>query len=295
MKRWIDRKSLLVGIGARDGLEARLIARAGFDFVWCSSLGVSAAHAVPDASLISMNQILETARFMRDAVDIPVVVDGDTGYGNGTNVAYAVRQFEAAGIAGVCFEDKAFPKENSLLREGHQDLAPMEEFAAKIRSAVAARIRKDFLIMGRVEALIAGCGQDEALRRAKAYEQAGADVILIHSRSHTPDEIETFINRWEGGIQLVLVPTNYPSLTEERITALKKVKMVIYSNQVLRAGILAQEHLLGEIRKAGGIQTIDSRMAPLKHVFELQGNLDPGKSPVKSPPSQETQSCSPSA
>lgn len=268
--RW-PKKDLLVGVGARDALEARIVERAGFDFIFCSSLCVSASYAVPDASLITMTQFLEAARSMREAADIPVLMDGDTGYGNANNVVYAVKKFEEAGIAGISLEDKKFPKENSLLAGGRQDLASPEEFAGKIMAAVETRKNKDFLVVGRVEALIAGLGIDEALSRAHRYAEAGADGILIHSSSSSPDEIVNFCKKWDRPTPLVLVPTNYPTLTESEIRKLGNVRMVIYANHLLRASIRAQEEILEEIKKAGGIHTIDGRIAPVKHVFDLQG------------------------
>ncbi len=272
MNSWFRRKDLLVGVGASDALEARLIEQAGFDFVWSSSLGISASHAVPDASLISMTQYLEAARSMREASGIPILADCDTGYGDERNAAYAVKLFEEAGIAGACFEDKTFPKENSLLPDGRQDLASAEEFASKLEAAVATRQSPQFAVVARVEALVAGWGMDEAMRRARRYEQAGADLILIHSRSSTPDEIQEFVGLWDGGVPLVLVPTRYPSLTERKIRTFdNKVRMVIYANQVLRAGVRAQEEILAEIRRAGGVHVIENRIAPLDHIFELQG------------------------
>ncbi len=292
---WLSTKRLLAGVGARDALEARLIEEAGFDFVWSSSLGISTSYCVPDASLISMNQFLSAARSMREAIRIPVVADCDTGYGNERNVAYAVKLFEEAGIAGACIEDKCFPKENSLLPDGRQELASVEEFSAKIHAAVETRNTPGFLVIARVEALVAGWGLDEALRRAEAYMDAGADMILIHSRSKTPDEIVEFANRWKGPVPLVLVPTTYPSLTEERIRGLGNVKMVIYANQVLRASVKAQEDLLREIREAGGIHTIEDRMVALRRIFELQGATLPRTRDGKRAPSKPRTACSPHA
>jgi phosphonopyruvate hydrolase len=286
---WFRRPGLLVGVGARDALEARLIEQAGFDFVWSSSLGISASFAVPDASLVSMNQFLAAARSMREAVSIPVLADCDTGYGDERNTSYAVRLFEEAGIGGACFEDKSFPKENSLLPDGRQDLAPMEEFADKIRAAVRTRKQAAFAVVARVEALVAGWGQEEALRRARAYVAAGADFILIHSRATQPGEILEFARRWDGGVPLVLVPTMYPSLTEERVRQIGKVGMVIYANQPLRAAVRAQESLLREIRRAGGIHTIEDRLVPLGRIFDLQ---DPERRPAPEP---RRTPCSPSA
>lgn len=271
LRKLIAEKQLLVGVGAGDALGAKLIERVGFDFVWSSSLGVSASYGLPDASLISMKQYLEAARSMNEVIDIPVIADCDTGYGNANNVIYAVKLFEEAGIAGISIEDKKFPKDNSLLASGRQELAPLEEFVGKIMAAKDTQISKDFVVIARVEALIAGWGEEEALSRAHCYVEAGADCILIHSKSKAPDEIVGFVRSWDGQAPLVLVPTTYPQLTEEEIKDLGKVKIVIYANQPMRAGIKAQELLLEEIKKAGGIHTIEAMMVPVSHVFELQG------------------------
>jgi phosphonopyruvate hydrolase len=260
-----------VGVGAGDALTAKLIEQAGFDFVWASSLCMSAAYAVPDASLISMSQYLEAARKMNEAISIPIIADCDTGYGNANNVIYAVQQFEQAGIAAISMEDKKFPKDNSLLDGGRQVLATIEEFAGKIMAAKDAQMSPDFIVIARVEALIAGWGQEEALKRAHRYVEAGADCILIHSKSQVPDEVIAFVQAWDEAVPLVLVPTTYPSLTEVAIADLGKVKIVIYANQPLRAGIRAEELLLQEIKQAGGIHTIDDMMVPVTHLFELQG------------------------
>ena len=272
-----------IGVGAQNALEAKLIARAGFDFVWSSSFGVSASYAVPDASLLSMTQYLEAARAMNDVMDLPILVDADTGYGNANNVMHATRLFEDAGIAGLCFEDKTFPKENSLLAGGRQVLAEVDEFCGKLCAATDTRRDPDFVVVARTEALIAGWGQDEAYARARRYVEAGADAILIHSKSKTPDEILEFVRRWDAPAPLVLVPTNYPSLSEKEIAALGKVKLVIYANQPMRAAVKATEELLAEIRKAGGVHTVDDRMAPLTRIFELQDLPDVGK-PACRPP-----------
>src|SRR6185503_4607581 len=202
---------------------------------------------------------------------LPVLADCDTGYGNERNAAYAVKLFEEAGIAGACFEDKSFPKENSLLPDGRQNLEDMTEFARKIEAAVEARKSSDFAVVARIEALVAGWGLEEAIKRGRAYEEAGADLLLIHSRSSSPDEVVAFAQAWDGTIPLVLVPTVYPTLTEKKIRALGKVRLVIYANQALRAAVRAQQELLSEIRRAGGIHTVDAFMVPLNRIFEIQG------------------------
>lgn len=271
LRKLMAEKELVVGVGARDALDAKLIENAGFDFVWSSSLGVSASYAIPDASLISMKQYIEAARSMAEVIDIPIIIDADTGYGNANNVMYAVKQFEAAGLAAMSMEDKKFPKDNSLLAGGRQELARIEEFCGKIKAAKDTQKSEDFIVIARVEALIAGWGQQEAVKRAIAYVDAGADSILIHSKSKSPDEVVEFVKAWDGRAPITLVPTMYPDLTEEKIKELGKVKIVIYANHTFRAAVKAAEEILQEIKRAKGIHTINDMMVPVARLFELQG------------------------
>lgn len=271
LRKLMAEKELVVGVGARDALDAKLVENAGFDFVWSSSLGVSASYAIPDASLISMKQYIEAARSMAEVIDIPIIIDADTGYGNANNVMYAVKQFEAAGLAAMSMEDKKFPKDNSLLAGGRQELARIEEFCGKIKAAKDTQKSEDFIVIARVEALIAGWGQQEAVKRAIAYVDAGADSILIHSKSKTPDEVVEFVKAWDRRAPITLVPTMYPDLTEEKIKELGKVKIVIYANHTFRAAVKAAEEILQEIKRAKGIHTINDMMVPVARLFELQG------------------------
>lgn len=271
LRKLMAEKELVVGVGARDALDAKLVENAGFDFVWSSSLGVSASYAIPDASLISMKQYIEAARSMAEVIDIPIIIDADTGYGNANNVMYAVKQFEAAGLAAMSMEDKKFPKDNSLLAGGRQELARIEEFCGKIKAAKDTQKSEDFIVIARVEALIAGWGQQEAVKRAIAYVDAGADSILIHSKSKTPDEVVEFVKAWDRRTPITLVPTMYPDLTEEKIKELGKVKIVIYANHTFRAAVKAAEEILQEIKRAKGIHTINDMMVPVARLFELQG------------------------
>jgi phosphoenolpyruvate phosphomutase len=270
-RKFLTGPGVALGVGAGDALCAKMIERAGFDFIWSSSLCVSACFAVPDANLISMSQYCDQARSMNEVISIPVIADCDTGYGNANNLMYALKKFEEAGIVGISIEDKKFPKDNSLLEGGRQDLAPIDEFVGKIKAAKDHQQNEEFIVIARVEALIAGWGQEEALKRSVRYVEAGADCVLIHSKAKQPDEIIEFIRNWNNPAPLVLVPTNYPSLTLAEVEKLKKVKLFIYANQPLRASIKAQEALLEEIKRAGGIHTIDPLMVPVSHIFDLQG------------------------
>ena len=264
----------VVIIAAHNPLGARLAERAGFDGVWASGFELSASYGVPDASLLSMTQHLDMLRAIADTVDLPVVADIDTGYGNAVNVVHAVRQYDRAGAAAVVIEDKKFPKTTSLLESGRQTLVPIEEFEGKVAAAVDARRDSPLMVIARTEALIAGLGLDEALQRAHHYAEAGADAILIHSKSRTPDEVLGFVEAWERETPLVLVPTNYPSLTEAKIAELGKVKLVVYGNHTVRAIVTALEQVYAQIRKDGGVLGVEDRIATVAEVFELQGYED---------------------
>lgn len=267
----LEQKPLTAIIGAHNPLGARLAEEAGFDGIWASGFELSASMAVPDASILTMTHHLEMARAMDAAIGIPTVADIDTGFGNATNVIHATRQYEAAGMAALVIEDKTFPKDTSLLAGGRQELVRIAEFEGKIAAAVATRRDPDLLVVARTEALIAGLGQEEALARARAYEKAGADAILIHSKRKTPDEIVAFVAAWDGAIPLVLVPTAYPDMTEERIRALGKVRLVIYGNHGVRAITQALQDTFRRIRADGGVLGIEGTIAPTERVFAVQG------------------------
>jgi phosphoenolpyruvate phosphomutase len=270
MRKLIERPGLIRLMGAHNGMSAKLVERAGFEGIWASGLEISASYGIPDASLISMYQFLEAARSMNEVVEIPVVADCDTGYGNAINVMYMVKRYEEAGIAAIVIEDKKFPKDNSLLAGGRQELLRVEEFEGKIEAAKVAQRDSHFMVIARVEALIAGWGQEEAQMRAHRYADAGADAILIHSKSKDPQEIVQFVTDWDRDTPLVLVPTMYSSLKEQEIKELGKVKMVIYANHGLRASIKAMEMLFNKIKRDGGIYDLDEMIDPVDHVFDLQ-------------------------
>jgi len=269
LRELFEKDGIIRIVGAHDGLSAKLVEKNGFDGVWASGLEVSTSYAVPDANILTMSQYLERACEMNDAVSIPIIADCDTGFGNSNNVIYMVKKYEAAGIAAVCIEDKHFPKINSFI-PGRQELAPIPEFVGKIMAAKNAQQTDDFMVIARVEALIAGWGQEEALKRAHAYADAGADAILIHSKSQTPDQIIQFIKNWENRLPLVVVPTTYYSITLEELESLG-VKMVIYANYSLRAAIRAVSETLKNIREAGTTAPVESNIATMKEVFEVQG------------------------
>jgi len=257
-------------VGAHDGLGAKLVEQNKFDGVWASGAEISTSYGVPDASILTMSQYLERAIEMNDACSIPVVADCDTGFGNSNNVIYMVKKYESAGIAAVCIEDKKFPKVNSLLFKGRQELAPIAEFAGKIIAAKNAQQTEDFTVFARIEALIAGWGQEEALKRAHTYAKAGADAIVIHSKTSSPQPIIDFAKAWDNSVPLIAIPTTYPTITFEQIKELG-IKMVIYANQGLRAAIKVVDSVLAEIYKDKATLGVEDKIAPVSEIFELQG------------------------
>ena len=270
LKELMEKEGLIRLVGAHNGLTAKLVENHGFEGIWASGFEIAASHASPDANILTMTDSLAACIDMVDSVSIPVVADCDTGFGNSNNVIRMVKKYEAAGIAAVCIEDKLFPKVNSYI-PGRQELASIPEFVGKIMAGKNAQQTEDFMIFARVEALIAGWGIEEALKRARAYADAGADGILIHSKQKTPDEIIEFVNLWNNykAKPLIIVPTSYPSLTEAKMKELG-IKMVIYANQGLRAAVKNMNEVLSHISRHG-IGDIEDRMVSMAEIFELQG------------------------
>ena len=273
LRNGLESQSILKVGGAFDAMSAKLVENSGFDAVWAGSFAISATHALPDASILTMTEFFDVASSMASTCEIPIIADCDTGYGGPSNVSHMVRKYENAGIASICIEDKIFPKENSLLENGRNDLLSEKEFVAKILAAKEARSNKNFIIMARVEALISGAGMDEALKRATAYENAGADAILIHSKQKTPDEIFEFTDSWKGSAPLVVVPTTYDSVKISELES-HKIKMVIYANQTLRVAHMAMTGLLNELIKADHISDVKDKISTMQDIFHLQEMYD---------------------
>jgi phosphoenolpyruvate phosphomutase len=267
----LGRNGLVEAMAAHSPLSAMLVAEAGFDAIWASGFELSALYGVPDVSIVSMTQHLDMTRAMVDRSGLPVVADIDTGFGNAVNVLYAVEQYERAGAAAIVMEDKSFPKVTSLIAGGRQEMVRIEEFQGKIEAARAARRDPDFVIVARTEALIAGFGQEEALKRARAYEAAGADLILAHSKQKTPDEIEAFVKAWDGRAPIALVPTAYPQMNVARVKELGKVGLLIWGNHAIRASVGAMRRTFAQIREEGGIAGVEASIASVEDVFDLQG------------------------
>jgi len=265
----LDSPQLEFLMEAHNGLSARIVREAGFKGIWASGLSISAQFGVRDNNEASWTQVVDMLEFMADASDLPILLDGDTGYGNFNNVRRLVRKLEQRGIAGVCIEDKQFPKTNSFLNGERQPLADIEEFAGKIAAGKDTQNDADFCIVARVEALIAGWGMDEALRRAEAYRRAGADAILIHSKLSKPDEILIFAREWARRSPLVIVPTRYYS-TPTDVFRQAGISTVIWANHLVRSAATAMQSVAKEICQSETLVNIEDRIVSVDEIFRLQ-------------------------
>ena len=254
---------------AHNGLSARIVREAGFKGIWASGLSISAQLGVRDNNEASWTQVVDVLEFMADASDLPILLDGDTGYGNFNNMRRLVRKLEQRGIAGVCIEDKVFPKTNSFLNGERQPLADIAEFAGKIAAGKDTQTDPNFSIVARVEALIAGWGMDEALKRAEAYRLAGADAILIHSKLSKPDEILAFTREWGGRGPLVIVPTKYYS-TPTDVFRRAGISLCIWANHMVRSATSAMQSVAKEIYQNQTLVNVEDRVASVDEIFRLQ-------------------------
>jgi phosphoenolpyruvate phosphomutase len=254
---------------AHSGVSAKIVQEAGFRGIWASGLSISAQFGVRDNNEASWTQILENLEFMSDATTIPILLDGDTGYGNFNNMQRLVRKLEQRKIAAVCIEDKLFPKTNSFIKGGTQPMADMHEFCGKIKAGKDAQTDPDFCIIARVEAFICGWGLTEALRRAEAYHQAGADGILIHSALSVPDEILAFKQEWGNRCPVVIVPTKYYA-TPTDVFRQHGFSMVIWANHMLRTAVAAMQKTARTLKEHENLLSVEDKVAPVSEIFRLQ-------------------------
>lgn len=270
LRELMARPGPIVIIGAHNGLSAKIGEEAGFDGLWASGFEISASYAVPDANILTMAENLAAAKMMNNTA-LPVVADCDNGYGNAVNVVRCIEEYEAAGIAAICMEDNVFPKRCSFYAGVKRELADIEEHALKVRAAKATQKDRDFMVIARTEALIAGWGMAEALRRGRAYADAGADMVLIHSKSKDPDEVLSFARAWDRpATPLVCVPTIYRTTS---VATLHEAgfKLIIFANHAIRSSIKAMTETLQTLKREMYTGSVDDKVVPLERVYQLVG------------------------
>ena len=268
-RRLLDGDELDFLIDAHNGISAKVGEQAGFKGLWAGGLCMSAQFGVRDNNEASWTQVLEMLEFMADATSIPILLDGDTGYGNFNNVRRLVKKLEQRDIAAVCIEDKVYPKTNSFIDGNKQQLAEIDEFCSRIKAGKDAQSDDDFAIITRVEAFIAGWGLGEALRRAEAYHEAGSDGILIHSALSTPTEILAFNKEWGGRSPVLIVPTKYYA-TPTEVFREAGFSIVIWANHLLRAALTTMQDCANSLARDQHLMSIEDHIAPVREIFRLQ-------------------------
>ena len=258
---------------AHNGISAKIAEETGFRGLWASGLTISASLGLRDSNEASWTQVLDVLEYMADATTLPILVDGDTGYGNFNNVRRLVRKLCDTHIGGVCIEDKLFPKTNSFIGE-RQPLAEIDEFCGRIKAGKDSQTDEDFVIVARVEALISGHGMDEALSRAEAYHAAGADAILIHSKRSTAGEILEFTEKWANRCPLVIVPTMYSLNTPTEVFRQAGISTIIWANHNLRAAISAMRETSRQIFEDQSLRDVEGKVVPVKEIFRMVGNAE---------------------
>ncbi len=242
-----------------------------FDAMWISSLCDSTDKGKPDIELVDMTSRFRTIEDVTEVTTKPIIFDGDTG-GMTEHFVYTVRSLERLGVSAVIIEDKTGLKKNSLFgTEVEQTQDSVENFSAKIAAGKRAQLSDDFMIIARIESLILGKGMDDALTRAFAFRDAGADGIMIHSRKKDPAEILEFCDKFrevDKTTPIVVVPTSFNVITEAEL-AEHGVNIVIYANQLMRAAFPAMEGAAKSILKHHRAKEIDSELMPIKNIITL--------------------------
>ncbi len=267
----IEAHSGLTGLIAEKTIVANNGALDQFDCMWVSSLCDSTAKGKPDIELVDMSSRLRTIDDILEVTTKPIILDGDTG-GLVEHFVYNVRTLERMGVSAVIIEDKTGLKKNSLFgNEVVQTQDTIENFCEKIREGKRVQRTEDFMIIARIESLILEKGMEDALTRAFAYVEAGADGIMIHSRKKNPDEIFEFCDKFKAeckNVPIVVVPTSYNATTEEELAS-HGVNIVIYANQLTRSAFPAMESTAVEILKNHRALEVDTKLMPFKDIITL--------------------------
>lgn len=242
-----------------------------FDAMWISSLCDSTAKGKPDIELVDMTSRFRTIEDITEVTTKPIIFDGDTG-GLSEHFVYTVRTLERLGVSAVIIEDKKGLKKNSLFgTEVEQTQCTVEEFSEKISAGKKAQLTDDFMIIARIESLILEKGMEDALSRARAFVEAGADGIMIHSRRKEPDEILEFCDRFRAedkDTPIVVVPSSFNTITEEELAS-HGVNVVIYANQLTRSAFPAMQKTAEDILRYHRAKEVDDRLMPIKQIITL--------------------------
>ncbi len=246
-----------------------------FDAMWISSLCDSTAKGKPDIELVDMTSRFRTIEDITEVTTKPIIFDGDTG-GLIEHFVYTIRSLERMGVSAIIIEDKTGLKKNSLFgTEVAQTQDSIEHFSEKIRAGKKVQLTDDFMIIARIESLILEQGMEDALNRAQAFVEAGADGIMIHSRKKDPDEILEFCDKFREknkATPIVVVPSSFNTITEEELSE-HGVNIVIYANQLTRSAFPAMEETAKDILRYHRAKEVDEKLMPIKDIISLIDTL----------------------
>lgn len=269
--RFLDIHNALCGLIVENTSIDTASGRREFDGMWASSLTDSISKGKPDIEAVDVSARITTLNEVLEVTTKPIIYDGDTG-GKPEHFVFTVKTLERLGISAVIIEDKTGLKKNSLFgTDVAQTQDSIQGFCHKIKIAKKAQATEDFMIIARIESLILGKGQEDAIKRAKSYLKAGADSIMIHSREKTPDEIFEFChsyNQLESRKPLIAVPSSYNTVSEEELIE-NGINIVIYANQLLRSAYPAMLSTAKSILKHHRSTECDLQMMPIKEILEL--------------------------
>jgi len=276
LKKILEEKGSAVGLEAPSGLSGIVVEKSEFDFVWESSLTDSASKGLPDASIVSNESRLHTIEEILNVTTKPMIVDGDTG-GDEDNFRFLVKRLENQGVSAVIVEDKIFPKRNSFGGTVGAGMEDPDTFSKKLSVGMNTKSTSDFLIIARLESLIAGLGMEETMSRAEKYINSGIDGIMIHSKLKTPDEIIEFIPKYEALCSklerrpyLIAVPTTYNSISDKELIGLG-VDIIIHANHLSRASFQSMLDTAKLISESGRSLESDENIASVKELFSAVG------------------------
>ena len=268
LKRFLQRDKLLVAPGCFDGLSARLIEEAGFEATYLSGGAVARSMGIPDIGLVTMSETIERACQVVSAINLPVIADADTGYGNAVNLVRTVREFERAGVAAIHIEDQITPK-----RCGHLDgkeVISITEMANKLKAALRARTDDNFCIIARTDARGVH-GFDDAIERARVFAKLGVDAIFVEA-PQSEDELAEIPRRLPGVPLLVNVfkGGKTPMLPMERLQKMG-YRIAIYPSETQRAAIHAMRRALTTLKREGSTESIDDSLTTFKERDKVVG------------------------
>ena len=280
LRRLIEAKPIVRIMEAHSGLSGLIIENIEvqkddgahtYDGMWSSSLTDSTSKGKPDIEAVDLTTRLQDLTNILECTTKPIIFDGDTG-GKTEHFVFTVRTLERNGVSAVIIEDKVGLKKNSLFgTDVRQELATIEEFSEKISAGKKAQVTKDFMIIARLESLIAGYPVSDAIERALAYVKAGADGVMIHSKEKDGEEIKAFCSEFRktyDSVPIVLVPTTYNQFTEDDFSAWG-ANIIIYANHMLRASYPAMHTVAKTILEHGRSKEADSLCMPIKQILEL--------------------------